>query len=75
MLAEVAINRIIMTIKDVILKEIEKTQKELDKLKKQLESNQDYYNKANANQMCPKCNTKNYHYSVKSNSFNCAFCD
>lgn len=58
-----------MTIEELIKLEIEKTQKELDRLKLLLPNVS-----GSATRTCPCCKTKNYHYNVKTNSWTCAFC-
>ncbi len=58
-----------MTVEELIKLEIEKTQKELERLKLLLPNVS-----GSANRVCPNCKTKNYHYNVKSNSWTCAFC-
>lgn len=58
-----------MTIADLLKVEIEKTQKELDRLKLLLPNVV-----LSAVRKCPNCKTKNYHYNVKNNSWTCAFC-
>ena len=58
-----------MTVEKLIKLEIEKTQKELERLKLLLPNVS-----GSATRVCPNCKTKNYHYNVKSNSWTCAFC-
>jgi len=58
-----------MTIADLLKIEIEKTQKELDRLKLLLPNVS-----GSALKNCPDCKTKNYHYYPKTNSWCCAFC-
>ena len=58
-----------MTIADLLKIEIEKTEKELNRLKLLLPDVV-----GSATKKCPNCKTKNYHYNVKTNSWCCALC-
>lgn len=56
-------------VEELIKLEIEKKQKELDRLKSLLSNTS-----GESIRICPRCKTKNYHYEVRSNSWVCAFC-
>lgn len=58
-----------MTKKQLIEQEIVKVEKELERLKLLLHSVS-----GSALEICPNCETKNYHYYPKTNNMCCAFC-